>query len=88
MYKLGCYGNNGEPEVLRIAKTREEAKEKYKILKRDYNCTIWIQKIDFVNPKDLQTRARWSHCAGFDSQRCPLYPGPQGEGEKEKDEFI
>ena len=55
MYKLGCYKNNGEPEVLRTVKTREEAREEYKILKKNYNCTIWIQKIEFVNPKDLQT---------------------------------
>jgi hypothetical protein len=53
MYKLGCYKNNGEPEVLRTVKTREEAREEYKILKKNYNCTIWIQKIEFVNPKDL-----------------------------------
>lgn len=31
MYKLGCYGNNDELETLRTAKTREEAREKYKI---------------------------------------------------------
>lgn len=53
MYKLGCYGDNGEPEVLRTVKTREEAREKYQILKKDYNCTIWIQKIEFINPSDL-----------------------------------
>ena len=53
MYKFGCYGNDGEPEVLGTAKTREEARKKYQILKKDYNCTIWIQKIEFVNPEDL-----------------------------------
>lgn len=53
MYKLGCYGNNGELETLRIAKTKAEAKEKYKILKKDYNCTIWIQKIKFIDPESL-----------------------------------
>lgn len=53
MYKLGCYGNNGELETLRVVKTREEAKEKYQILKKDYKCTIWIQEIKFVNPKDM-----------------------------------
>lgn len=83
MYKLGCYGDNGNPEVLRTVKTREEAREKYQILKKDYNCTIWIQKIEFIKPSDLQ--ARWSHCAGFDFLRCFLFPSPQGKGEKVKE---
>ena len=34
MYKFGCYGNDGEPEVLGTAKTREEARKKYQILKK------------------------------------------------------
>ena len=53
MYKLGCYNENGEMECLRTVKTKEEAKEKYKLLHEKYDYTIWIQKIEFVNPKDL-----------------------------------
>lgn len=53
MYKLGWYDENGEMECLRTVKTKEEAKKSYKFLHEQYNCTIWIQKIDFVNPKDL-----------------------------------
>lgn len=53
MYKLGYYNENGEMECLRIAQTKEEAKEKYKLLHEKYACTIWIQKIEFVNLKDL-----------------------------------
>lgn len=53
MYKLGYYTEDGELETLRTAKSRDEAKEKYKILHDSYKCTIWIQKIEFVNPKDL-----------------------------------
>ena len=53
MYKLGCYGNNGELETLRTVGNKEEAKEKYQIIKKDHNCTIWIQKIEFIDPKDL-----------------------------------
>ena len=52
-YRLGWYNENGEQECLSIAKTKEEAKEKYKILHEKYDYTIWIQKIEFVNPKDL-----------------------------------
>ena len=47
------YNENGEMECLRTEKTKEEAKEKYKLLHEKYGCTIWIQKIEFVNPKDL-----------------------------------
>lgn len=53
MYKLGCYTKDGEMETLRTVNTREDAKEKYKILHDSYKCTIWIQKIEFVNPEDL-----------------------------------
>ena len=53
MYKLGYYNENGEQETLRTVKTKEEAREKYKIVRDSYKCTIWIQKIEFVNPKDL-----------------------------------
>jgi len=53
MYKLGCYDENGIMETLRTANTKEEAKEKYNILHNSYKCTIWIQKIEFLNLKDL-----------------------------------
>lgn len=53
VYKLGYYTEDGEMEVLRTVDTREEAKEKYKILHDSYKCTIWVQKIEFVNPEDL-----------------------------------
>ena len=53
MYKLGCYDENGKQECLSTAKTKEEAKERYNRLHEKYGCTIWIQKIEFVNPKDL-----------------------------------
>ena len=53
MYELGYYTEDGEPEILSRANTREEARKKYKILHDRYKCTIWVQKIDFINPKDL-----------------------------------
>ena len=53
MYKLGCYAEDGEMETLGTVSTKEEAKEKYKILHDSYRCTIWIQKIEFVKPEDL-----------------------------------
>lgn len=53
MYKLGCYGLNGELETLRTAETREEARKKYESLKKECKCTICVQKIEFVNPEDL-----------------------------------
>ena len=53
MYKLGVYNVDGEMECLRTVQTKEEAKEKYELLHKEYECTIWIQKIEFVNPKDL-----------------------------------
>ena len=60
MYKLGCYDENGEQECLRTAKTKEEAKEKYKLLHEKYGCTIWIQKVEFVKPEEFIRISRLS----------------------------
>lgn len=52
-YRLGYYDLNGELECLRIVEgSKDEARRAYEMLKEKYQCTIWVQKIDFVNPKD------------------------------------
>lgn len=51
-YRLGCYNVDGSLEGLRIVDTKEKAEEVYKQLKEDYRCTIWVQKIEFVDPKE------------------------------------
>lgn len=51
-YRLGCYNTDGSLECLRIANTKEEAKRKYEDLKEEWRCTIWVQKIEFVDPKE------------------------------------
>lgn len=52
-YRLGYYDLNGELECLRIIEgNKDEARRAYEMLKEKYQCTIWVQKIDFVNPKD------------------------------------
>lgn len=57
MYKLGCYNADGSLECLRTINGKEdEAKERarlaYNLLKETYGCTIWVQKIEFVDPKE------------------------------------
>lgn len=52
MYKLGCYNADGSLECLRIVKEKEDAKCAYKHLKEEYACTVWVQKIEFVDPKE------------------------------------
>ena len=57
MYKLGCYKEDASLECLRTIIGKEtEAKEKarlaYNLLKEVYKCTIWVQKIEFVDPKE------------------------------------
>lgn len=52
MYRLGCYETDGSLECLRVVNTKEKAEESYKQLKEDYRCTIWVQKIEFVDPKE------------------------------------
>ena len=55
MYKLGCYNADGSLECLRTIKgenVKERAKSAYEYLKDEYSCTIWIQKIEFVDPKE------------------------------------
>ncbi len=53
MYELGYYTEDAKMEKLGTAKTREEAKQVYNVLHERYKCTIWIFKIEHVNPKDL-----------------------------------
>ena len=57
VYKLGCYKEDGSLERLRTIRGKEtEAKEKailsYNLLKEEYQCTILVQKIEFVDPKE------------------------------------
>mgnify|MGYP004711851223 CR=1 FL=1 len=57
MYRLGCYKEDGSLKCLRTIRGKEiEAKEKaklaYNFLKEVYKCTIWVQKIEFVDPKE------------------------------------
>lgn len=51
-YRLGCYNTDGSLECLRTANTKEEAKHMYESLKDEWRCTIWVQKIEFVDPKE------------------------------------
>ena len=51
-YKLGCYKEDGSLERLRTVDNKESAKLAYKRLKEKYECTIWVQKIEFVDPKE------------------------------------
>lgn len=51
-YRLGCYGVDGSFECLRTVDTKEKAEEAYKQLKEDYRCTILVQKIESVDPKE------------------------------------
>ncbi len=53
MYELGYYTEDAEMVKLRTAKTRKEAKQAYNVLHERYKCTIWIFKIEHINPKDL-----------------------------------
>ena len=52
MYKLGYYNTDGSLECLRTANTKEGAKHMYESLKDEWKCTIWVQKIEFVDPKE------------------------------------
>lgn len=51
-YRLGCYNTDGSLERLRTVDNKESAKLVYKRLKEEYQCTIWVQKIEFVDPKE------------------------------------
>lgn len=51
-YKLGYYYENGEPCCLWTVYNKAEAKSTYENLKKKYGCTIWVQKIEKVNPKE------------------------------------
>lgn len=37
---------------LQSVNNKDEAKLAYKRLKEEYQCTIWVQKIEFVDPKE------------------------------------
>lgn len=52
LYRLGCYNTDGSLECLRTANTKEGAKYMYKSLREEWKCTIWVQKIEFVDPKE------------------------------------
>mgnify|MGYP005959902143 FL=1 len=51
-YRLGCYNTDGSLECLRAVDNKESAKLAHKHLKEEYQCTIWVQKIEFVDPKE------------------------------------
>lgn len=51
-YRLGWYNIDGSLECVRSVNTKEEAKLAYKHLKEEYQCTIWVQRIKFVDPKE------------------------------------
>ncbi len=51
-YRLGCYNTDGSLECLRSVNSKKEAKLAYKHIKEEYQCTIWVQKIEFVDPKE------------------------------------
>ena len=56
-YRLGCYGASGNMERLRTItgsedEAKEEARRAYNLLKEVYKCTIWVQKCEYVDPKE------------------------------------
>lgn len=51
-YRLGCYNTDGSLECLQAVNSKKEAKLAYSRLKKEYQCTIWVQKIEFVDPKE------------------------------------
>lgn len=53
-YRLGYYDENGDLECVATATSKQEAKQKYDSVHERYGCTVWIQKIEFLAPKDLE----------------------------------
>lgn len=53
MYYLGYYDENGKEEICKKVLTKEEAKMAYNNLKKLYECTIWVAKVEFVNQSQL-----------------------------------
>lgn len=51
-YRLGCYNTDGSLECLQSVNSQKEAKLAYNRIKKEYQCTIWVQKIEFVDPKE------------------------------------
>lgn len=51
-YRLGYYNTDESLECLYSTNNKEGAKREYNRLKEEYRCTIWIEKIEFVDPKE------------------------------------
>lgn len=51
-YRLGCYNTDGSLECLQSVNSKKEAKLAYNHIKEEYQCMIWVQKIEFVDPKE------------------------------------
>lgn len=53
-YKLGRYDTNGDLELLYIVNSNDKDKAKlaYEQLKEKYQCTIWVEKIEFIDPEE------------------------------------
>lgn len=57
IYRLGYYDMDGEPVCERTVSGKdEEAKRNallaYNYLKSRYECTIWVQKCEYVKPEE------------------------------------
>lgn len=52
MYRLGCYRPDGTLECLQRVNSKNEAKLAYNRIKKTYHCTVWVQKIEFIDPKE------------------------------------
>lgn len=58
-YVLGYYNTDGSLECLMAVGTKEKAEEMYKRLKEEYGCTIWVQKVERINPREeFKTKKR------------------------------
>lgn len=51
-YVLGYYNTDGSLERLMNVYTKKKAKEMYERLKEEYGCTIWVQKVERINPRE------------------------------------
>ena len=51
-YVLGYYNTDGSLEHLMNVYTKKKAKEMYERLKEEYGCTIWVQKVERINPRE------------------------------------
>lgn len=49
-YRLGYYNTDGKQvELARLIRTEEEAKEKFNSLRKTFQCTIWVEKVEFID---------------------------------------